>query len=439
MSPGTGRRRDWSTFLPALTTPTLTLREPQASDAVPLCRHLATDEVGRLMMPPPPTPQGFQQFFGWVRRQRAAGRCFCYVIQPAGEREPVGLIQARAIEPGYGIAEWGFCVGRSYWGTGLFVDAARLLADFLFRQVGVRRLEARVVLPNVRAAGALRKLGADPEGILRSGLEVHGTRLDQTLWALDGNEWLTRVAQPIGTIGAGQVPEDVPDAGETGQPSSEWARNPPILTAAGCSLRELVPDDAPLLSELLSTPSVARFLAPPPNGVPGFEQFIRWTQQQRYAGRSVALGVVPAGMERAVGFFQLHSVAPKFATAEWGFALGERYWGSGLFGTGADLMLRFVFDTINVRRLEARAAVDNHRATGALRKVGATPECRLRRSFLLNDQCHDDLLWSLLDDEWRAGEARRVQAAETSAIVAGAGDQVEDAALASAQSATTRR
>ena len=47
----------------------------------------------------------------------------------------------------------------------------------------------------------------------------------------------------------------------------------------------------------------------------------------------------------------------------------------------------------------------NGRANGALRKIGATRECRLRRSFLIDDQYRDDVLWSLIDDEWRALKA----------------------------------
>jgi [ribosomal protein S5]-alanine N-acetyltransferase len=400
MSPQAEARRDWISLLPTLTTGDLTLREACGSDAAALCRHLATDEVGRLMTQPPATPEGFDRFIEWAQRERVAGRGFCYAIHPAGSREAVGLIQARALESGYGITEWGFCIGHAYWGTGIFSRAASLLADFLFRNVGVRRVEARVVLPNGRAAGALRKLGAAPEGILRRGIDLRGEQLDQTLWSLDRVEWLSRVVEPFGTIEPDEGSRHV-DPGPPRQSRGEWSRNPPTLTADRCTLRELIADDAPVLSDLLSAPAVARFLQPPPNGVEGFEHFIMWTQRQRQEGRSIALGIVPRGMAHAVGFFQLHSVGPQFATAEWGFALGEPYWGSGLFAASAELMLHFIFESVRVRRLEARSAVDNIRANGALRKVGATPECYLRRSFLVDDRGGDDLLWSLLDDEWR--------------------------------------
>ena len=102
------------------------------------------------------------------------------------------------------------------------------------------------------------------------------------------------------------------------------------------------------------------------------------------AGNYVCFAVVPDGMDSAVGIFQVRSLEAGFGTAEWGFALGSQFWGTGMFIDGARLVLDFAFDVIGARRLEARAAVANGRGNGALRKVGAVPEGMLRRSFLRN-------------------------------------------------------
>jgi RimJ/RimL family protein N-acetyltransferase len=56
-----------------------------------------------------------------------------------------------------------------------------------------------------------------------------------------------------------------------------------------------------------------------------------------------------------------------------------------LFLSSAAPFLRFAFEKVRVRRLEARATVDHCRATGALRRVGAVREGRLRRSFLADE------------------------------------------------------
>ncbi|MDH4066425.1 MAG: GNAT family N-acetyltransferase, partial [Acidobacteriota bacterium] len=77
------------------------------------------------------------------------------------------------------------------WGTGLFVAGARAVLDFAFAVMGIRRLEARSAVPNGRGNGALRKLGATREAVLRQSFERHGERLDQALWTLRPDEWWT--------------------------------------------------------------------------------------------------------------------------------------------------------------------------------------------------------------------------------------------------------
>ena len=61
----------------------------------------------------------------------------------------------------------------------------------------------------------------------------------------------------------------------------------------------------------------------------------------------------------------------------------------------------FAFEAIGVHRLEARAAVQNGRGNGALQKIGATREGVLRRSFLRDGQYLDQVLWTIVDDDWR--------------------------------------
>jgi ribosomal-protein-alanine N-acetyltransferase len=180
----------------------------------------------------------------------------------------------------------------------------------------------------------------------------------------------------------------------------DWRTGLPVLTGAHVVLRELRASDAASLFALLTTEEVARFIAPPPTSVDGFARFIAWTRRQRALGRYVCFAVTVAGDDTAVGVFQIRQMEPDFTTAEWGFALGEPFWGTGVFQDGATQLLDFAFGTLRVHRLEARAAVQNGRGHGALRKMGARPEGRLRHSFLRHGQYHDQVLYALLDQDW---------------------------------------
>lgn len=182
---------------------------------------------------------------------------------------------------------------------------------------------------------------------------------------------------------------------------SDWRSGLPVLSNAEFTLRELRTEDAPSLLAMLTTEEVARFISPPPSTLEGFQKFIAWTHRERLAGNYICFGVVPAGLDHAVGIFQLRSIEPGFGSSEWGFALGSPFWGTGLFAEGARLVLNFAVDIVGVQRLEARAAVANGRGNGALRKIGAVQEGVLRRSFLRNGRYHDQVLWSVLAEDWR--------------------------------------
>jgi RimJ/RimL family protein N-acetyltransferase len=187
--------------------------------------------------------------------------------------------------------------------------------------------------------------------------------------------------------------------------TSDWRHALPVLTGSMVTLRELRLSDAPALLAMLSTEEVARFISPPPTTIEGFERFIAWTHRERAAGNYVCFAVVPHGMDSAIGIFQVRQLEPGFATAEWGFAMGSPFWGTGMFLDGAKMVVTFAFDTIGTHRLEARAAVANGRGNGALRKIGATQEGVLRKSFLRNGQYLDQTLWTILDEDWRRGKS----------------------------------
>jgi [ribosomal protein S5]-alanine N-acetyltransferase len=187
--------------------------------------------------------------------------------------------------------------------------------------------------------------------------------------------------------------------------TSDWRQQLPVLAGRQVRLRELRASDAPSLFALLTTEEVARFISPPPTTVDGFERFIAWTLRQRAAGTYACFAVTVAGQDTAIGIFQVRETEPGFATAEWGFALGSPFWGLGIFQEGAELVLRFVFETLGVHRLEARAALRNGRGNGALRKVGAVQEGVLRKSFLRNGEYMDQALYAIVDGDWQAARS----------------------------------
>jgi RimJ/RimL family protein N-acetyltransferase len=181
---------NWTGAMPVLTGQRMTLRELVKTDATSLLSMLATEEVAKFISPPPTTPEGFEKFIQWAIRERQAGNQMTFGMVPEGYEHAVGLVQVRAIAPKFSVAEWGFAVGSPFWGTGLFLASATMTLDFAFKHTGVNRLEARAVVQNGRGNGALRKLGAVQEGVLRGSLLKNGQHLDQIMWSIIARDWM---------------------------------------------------------------------------------------------------------------------------------------------------------------------------------------------------------------------------------------------------------
>jgi ribosomal-protein-alanine N-acetyltransferase len=189
--------------------------------------------------------------------------------------------------------------------------------------------------------------------------------------------------------------------------SSDWRTGLPVLCGKQVVLRELRSTDAASLFALLTTEEVSRFISPPPTTVEGFERFIAWTIRQRTAGTYACFAVTLKGFDTAIGIFQIRQLEPGFGAAEWGFAIGSAFWGTGVFQDGAELVLDFAFDTLGTHRLEARAAVLNGRGNGALLKMGAVQEAILRKSFQRDGGYLDQVLYAIIDEDWRDAKDAR--------------------------------
>ena len=179
----------WRTELPTLTGRAVTLREIAAHDLAALVNVLSVADATRFGNDGPVSEVAAQELIDRAVRDRAAGHAFTYIITLTASRALVGLAQVRQLDPGFEAAEWECTIVPSSRGTGVFLESARLVGSFTFGTIGTHRLEARVLLQNGRANGALRKLGAVQEGILRRSLRRQGEYLDQVLWSLLKEDW----------------------------------------------------------------------------------------------------------------------------------------------------------------------------------------------------------------------------------------------------------
>jgi RimJ/RimL family protein N-acetyltransferase len=180
---------NWRSELPTLVGRVVLLREIGPQDLGALVDLLSLSDATRFGLDEPVNEMSAQELIERAVRDRATGFSFTYTITLAAARTVVGVLQVRQLDPSFEAAEWECTLAPSSRGSGIFLEAARLVGSFAFGTLGTHRLEARVLLQNGRANGALRKLGAAQEGVLRRSVRRGGEYFDQVLWSMLKEVW----------------------------------------------------------------------------------------------------------------------------------------------------------------------------------------------------------------------------------------------------------
>jgi RimJ/RimL family protein N-acetyltransferase len=180
---------NWRAGLPVLAGQLVTLREPAPEDVPAIASLLSLSDASRFGLDAFTGELDARRLIDKAVHDRSAGTAFTYVITVTGARTAVGLMQIRRLDATFEAGEMECTLAPSSRGTGAFVDAARLAISFAFEAAGVHRLEARVIVENGRGNGALRKLGAVHEGILRRAIRRGTQYFDQALWGLLKDDW----------------------------------------------------------------------------------------------------------------------------------------------------------------------------------------------------------------------------------------------------------
>ena len=81
--------------------------------------------------------------------------------------QPIGSISVVNSDDRVDMAEIGYCIGKAWWGQGIMPEAMKAVMAYLFREVGMQRIEAGHDPENLASGAVLRKCGLTYEGTLR--------------------------------------------------------------------------------------------------------------------------------------------------------------------------------------------------------------------------------------------------------------------------------
>jgi ribosomal-protein-alanine N-acetyltransferase len=177
----------------------------------------------------------------------------------------------------------------------------------------------------------------------------------------------------------------------------------PVFTTERLVMRQVVPDDAPAMFEIMSDPDVMRYFGSPPMASPeeaiervtdiraGFAErsSIRWAITRREDGRFLG----------TCGFWRL---VKRHYRAEIGYELGRAWWGQGLMPEALAVALGFGFESMGLHSVEANIDPANRGSRRVLEKLGFVQEGYFRESYYEPHQGRfaDAAVFSLLKGDW---------------------------------------
>jgi ribosomal-protein-alanine N-acetyltransferase len=115
-----------------------------------------------------------------------------FAVEHRAEGHVIGAVDIRIVSRMWGLGEIGYTLSRRYWGQGLNVEAGRLLLDYGFRDLGLRRIQAVCDTDNRRSYRTMEKLGMVRERIIHHALTRNGFPVDRFVYSMLRREWERR-------------------------------------------------------------------------------------------------------------------------------------------------------------------------------------------------------------------------------------------------------
>jgi [ribosomal protein S5]-alanine N-acetyltransferase len=115
-----------------------------------------------------------------------------FAVEHVGEQRVIGVVDIRIVSRLWGLGEIGYTLARDYWGQGLNVEAGRLLLEYGFRHLGMRRIQAVCDTDNRRSYRTMEKLGMMRERIIPRVRVYNGRIVDRFVYSILRREWEPR-------------------------------------------------------------------------------------------------------------------------------------------------------------------------------------------------------------------------------------------------------
>lgn len=115
-----------------------------------------------------------------------------FAVENLATARVIGVMDIRIVSRLWGTGEIGYTLARTSWGQGFNVEGGRLLLDYGFRVIGLRRIQAVCNADNHRSYRTMEKLGMLRERLLPAVRLPDGRTADRVVYSIMRRDWETQ-------------------------------------------------------------------------------------------------------------------------------------------------------------------------------------------------------------------------------------------------------
>jgi ribosomal-protein-serine acetyltransferase len=272
------------------------------------------------------------------------------------------------------FGEIGYWLDKDTTGKGIATRAARAMADYGFRILGLHKIFIRARPDNTRSLAIPKRLEFHHEGITVHGSLHYGEYFDfDTYYMLEG-DWTPTLQNPEFTY-------KVDDQIELRVLQPHHAEAFFAVTAAN---REYV---GRWITAVKSTKTVDDTRA-----------FIKGGLGQYADNDGIQLGIWYEG--QLCGACGYHYWDFDDRKTEIGYWLAQDFTGRGIMTRSVKALVDYAFNVLNLHRVEIQGAVGNIKSCAIPERLGFIHEGVIRGGQNLDGEYHDSNIYAILADEW---------------------------------------
>jgi len=138
-------------------------------------------------------PYTMEMLIAYVKGVLSSSNTQMFIVYDKATSIKIGTGKIHNISEKHGTCNLGLMIGdTNFWGKGYGQEAYRLLINFAFTELHIRKISEAANVTNAASIAMCKKMGFQEEGVLKKQVFSNGEYQDKVILGLFASDWLKR-------------------------------------------------------------------------------------------------------------------------------------------------------------------------------------------------------------------------------------------------------